>query len=252
MIILKNHFNRNDTAIYGDIVCNGCQTFHINQLDEVCEKFRVPVEIKQDVIKHHQENIGNDDMSANILEQLKTENNGALNHAVAFATENQELLEEMLSLFGYDRKMKVIITNKENLTENLIKKLSEDKDFNVRLSIANRVDLSDNIIKNLAKDHTSIVRCTIANRLELSEPLIQELAKHQEWDVRAIIAERNDVSKSILYELAKDEDSMVRSAVAGRSDLDQHLIQELSKDKMLSVRYTLDKHSSSSQQLAKN
>lgn len=200
MIILKNHFNRNDTAIYGDIVCNGCQTFHINQLDEVCEKFRVPVEIKQDVIKHHQENIGNDDMSANILEQLKTENNGALNHAVAFATENQELLEEMLSLFGYDRKMKVIITNKENLTENLIKKLSEDK----------------------------------------------------EWDVRCAIAERNDVSKSILYELAKDEDSMVRSAVAGRSDLDQHLIQELSKDKMLSVRYTLDKHSSSSQQLAKN
>ena len=42
MIIIKNHFNEKDTAIYGDIISNGCQTFNISKLDEICKKFSVP------------------------------------------------------------------------------------------------------------------------------------------------------------------------------------------------------------------
>lgn len=34
MIILKNHFQKKDTVIYGDTVSNGYQTFDIRELDE--------------------------------------------------------------------------------------------------------------------------------------------------------------------------------------------------------------------------
>lgn len=118
MIILKNHFNEKDTVIYGNAVSNGCQTFHINQLDEICKKFIVPEEIKKDVLKHHKENLGNDDMSENIFERLKAENNETLNHAVAFATENNELLEEMTHFFKDDFALRIIIAKRKNLPKN--------------------------------------------------------------------------------------------------------------------------------------
>ena len=38
MIILEKHFNKKDTDIYGDVVSNGCQTFHIEELDKICKK----------------------------------------------------------------------------------------------------------------------------------------------------------------------------------------------------------------------
>lgn len=38
MIIIKNHLRNEDTAIYGDIISHGAYTFHINQLNEKCDR----------------------------------------------------------------------------------------------------------------------------------------------------------------------------------------------------------------------
>lgn len=89
MIIIKNHFDGNDTAIFGDVVSNGCQTFNISELDEICKKFAVPENTKREVIKYHQENLGKDDISTDIFDILQAENNATLNNAVAFATTNE-------------------------------------------------------------------------------------------------------------------------------------------------------------------
>lgn len=99
MIILKNHFDGNDTAIYGDVVSNGCQTFHIHQLDEICNNYDVPKFIKEEVLKHYQENLGKDDITADILGVLKAKNNATLNNAVAFATTNERFLEKNVRSF---------------------------------------------------------------------------------------------------------------------------------------------------------
>ena len=56
MIILNQHFNGKTTYIVGDIVANGCQVFHIDLLDEVCDKFKVPSEIKEEVIVAYKAN----------------------------------------------------------------------------------------------------------------------------------------------------------------------------------------------------
>ena len=49
----ENHFDEKDTIIVGDYVINGCQNFHISKLDEVCEEFNVPNEMKKQVIEQH-------------------------------------------------------------------------------------------------------------------------------------------------------------------------------------------------------
>ena len=46
MIILKDHFDDKDTVIYANVISNGCQTFYIDELDKICEKFCVSFEQK--------------------------------------------------------------------------------------------------------------------------------------------------------------------------------------------------------------
>lgn len=80
MIILKKHFNNQDTAIYANVVSNGCQTFYAEKLDEVCQEFEVPENIKQDVIRALAENQGVDDNMDEItrFEKLQQFNNKIL------------------------------------------------------------------------------------------------------------------------------------------------------------------------------
>lgn len=52
-VILKKHFGGNDTTIVGDVINNGCQTFHIDKINEVCIKFNVSDKQKQQVIDAH-------------------------------------------------------------------------------------------------------------------------------------------------------------------------------------------------------
>ena len=139
MIILKNHFNGNDTAIFGDIVSNGCQTFHIHQLNKICKKFNVPEKTKQEVLKYHQENLGenDNDISADIFDILQAENNATLNNAVAFATTDELLLEKMLDYFKDDEHypVRLIIAERADISATLVQKLAHDPDPNIRTAI---------------------------------------------------------------------------------------------------------------------
>ena len=52
-VVLTKHFGGKDTTIVGDVINNGCQTFHIDEIDEVCNKFKVSDKQKQQAIDAH-------------------------------------------------------------------------------------------------------------------------------------------------------------------------------------------------------
>lgn len=52
-VILKNQFDGKDTTIVGDVINNGCQTFNIDKIDEVCIKFNVSDKQKQQAVDAH-------------------------------------------------------------------------------------------------------------------------------------------------------------------------------------------------------
>lgn len=60
MITLKNHFGGNVTYIVGKYIINGCQTFHVDASGEVFEKYKVPNQIREEVLKLVNENIDED------------------------------------------------------------------------------------------------------------------------------------------------------------------------------------------------
>lgn len=51
--IIENSFNDNTTYLVGDWVNNGCQTFHIDDIQTVCDKFEVCQEEVDHVVNLH-------------------------------------------------------------------------------------------------------------------------------------------------------------------------------------------------------
>lgn len=118
MIILEKHFNKKDTAIYHNVVSNGCQTFHIEDLDKVCKRYNVSDDIKQSVLDAFESNKGVDDPYQNILNKLKEINNQALNNAVALATTNMDLLKNAVGVFHLGAIM--IIAEREDVDDDVV------------------------------------------------------------------------------------------------------------------------------------
>jgi uncharacterized protein YcgL (UPF0745 family) len=56
MIIIKNHFDGKYTYIIGKLIINGCQSITIDKLEEVCKKFKVPENMKKEVMELYYKN----------------------------------------------------------------------------------------------------------------------------------------------------------------------------------------------------
>lgn len=256
MIIIKNHLRNEDTAIYGDIISHGAYTFHISQLNEKCDKSIDIKEIKQDILKYHQENIHRDDMSKNILNALKSENNDTLNDAVAFGTKNYELLEGMLLHFNNNLSIKGIIVNREDVANQLITELYKRalpspktvirlntldeenertlENIDVRSSITKPIGLNDGVIQKLLEDH--FVRNEVAKQPNLNPAIIQALSKDEHYVVRGSIARRPDIDPFTIQMLSIDKHHHVRLMIALRRELDEEIVQELAEDPDSAVR----------------
>lgn len=245
-----------DTAIYGDIISHGAYTFHINQLNEKCDRSIDIKEIEQDILKYHRENIHRDDMSKNILNALKSENNDTLNDAVAFGTKNYELLEGMLLHFNNNLSIKGIIVNREDVANQLITELYKRalpspktvirlntldeenertlENIDVRSSITKPIGLNDGVIQKLLEDH--FVRNEVAKQLNLNPAIIQALSKDEHYVVRGSIARRPDIDPFTIQMLSIDKHHHVRLMIALRRELDEEIVQELAEDPDSAVR----------------
>ena len=53
LITLHNHFDNKTTHIVGNYIINGCQRFHISEIDKVCKEFYVPDRMKNQVLDLH-------------------------------------------------------------------------------------------------------------------------------------------------------------------------------------------------------
>ena len=56
MIIIPQQFEDKDTYIVGELICNGCQLFKIEDLDKVCTEWEVSDDIKEAVRVAYEEN----------------------------------------------------------------------------------------------------------------------------------------------------------------------------------------------------
>ena len=66
MLVLKNHFNGNDTLVHKGYVMNGCQFFSIENSKEVLIKHNVPEKVWDQVLNAIKDSSVNIDLDASI------------------------------------------------------------------------------------------------------------------------------------------------------------------------------------------
>lgn len=238
MIIIKNHFNENDTVIYANAISNGCQTFPIEQLDKVCRKFNVPNNIKQDVLKAFKENQGADDINEDIFDQLIKIDNASLSNAVLLTTQNFVLFEKIIKYFDCDYE----IINHRPIPNQILFNLLENDDITLREVIARHNNLPEAFVESLSKDDSWFVRKSIALRKDLTNDIIKQLSEDIDRDVRSAIARRENLTNAIIDCLSNDEESSVRFAIANREQLPIEIIERLAKDPSIHIRKAITHH----------
>ena len=225
MIILKNHFENKNTLIYGNVISNGCQTFYIEELDQICDKFDVSDEQKQQVIEAYKQNLNKDDLNEYI------ETFVSLNHkrAVALATQNMQLIEKL----SQDDDCSIIrtkIAEKKGLSTKIIKMLSQDNNLYVRETIAQRPDLDLKILERLSRDDYWVVRKGVAQKTNLPPEMIERLSQDDDWRVRRKIAQRLDLDPKIIERLSQDDDYDVKEAIKNNQSLLKNLSETIDSD----------------------
>lgn len=233
MIILKDHFNDNDTVIYANAVSNGCQTFPIEQLDKVCRKFNVPNNIKQDVLKAFKENQGADDINEDIFDQLIK-----IDNAVLLTTQNFVLFEKIIKYFDCDYE----IINHRHIPNQILFDLLKNDDIALREVIARRNNLPEVFVESLSKDESWFVRKSIALRKDLNNDITKQLSEDIDRDVRSAIARRENLTNAIIDRLSNDEESSVRFAITNRAQLPIEIIERLAKDPSIHIRKAITHH----------
>ena len=190
----KNHFNGKHTYMLGDYINNGCQTFHIKNIDSVCEEHDVPFSKKLEVLELYNRTPKLTDQQyidaynsfcTSDIERILILENG---HCLDLALESNKCnYREVVASKGY--KLDVLINDVSLYVRTKVAeqgygldKLVSDVSLYVRTEVAEQGYGLDVLVN----DESSDVRRAVAghNIPELMEILIKDVC----WYVRAGVA----------------------------------------------------------------
>ena len=108
-----------------------------------------------------------------------------------------------------DEKLKLL---KNNASPEILKKLSEDEDANVRETVAMNPKTPVDILRKLALDEDDDVRWGAIQNSNMTAEALKKLSEDEDADVRETVAENPKTPVDILRKLALDEDKHVSKA----------------------------------------
>ena len=120
------------------------------------------------------------------------------------------------------------ICQRPNLSEDLKYSFARSSSA-CRESIADRDDLPEDLIRELSNDDDFMVRMCIAGNPNLPQDLVTRMAHDSLFHVREKIARRPDLTSQALDILIVDSNHMVLRAIAARTDLNEKLLIELAQ-----------------------
>ena len=111
--------------------------------------------------------------------------------------------------------------------------LSEDQDEDIRCRVADREDLTPELIEKLSNDHSGRVRSYLASnhKIFLSEDIINKLANDENEEVRYSIATNDLVTGRLLLKLANDNSPIARKGVINNINTPVEILKKFITDK---------------------
>ena len=116
--------------------------------------------------------------------------------------------DDIESMSTYE-KLKLL---KNNASPEILKKLAEDEDWEVRETVARNPKTPVDILRKLALDEDDDVRWGAIQNPNMTAEALKKLAEDEDWEVRETVAENPKTPVDILRKLALDEDEHVSKA----------------------------------------
>jgi len=179
---------------------------------------------------------------------------------------NKEVGPEILDFVvnDPDPQIRSLALGQKSLSDEQLKKLSEDDSSGVRIAVArlphlpkevfdslirdeetsriiamNNKDLTDEVIARFVASKNPELRRAIAMRENLDDEQIRTLASDVDTEVRNTVARNPRTSKKILDDLSRDEAAEVRESVAGSKKVSPKTLVDLHEDPDDGVRHAV-------------
>lgn len=138
------------------------------------------------------------------------------------------------------------IASHANVTPEILDKLAEDKDDEVRKVVAQNSKTKTETLAKLANDKSEEVRLNVAINNNTMPELLDKLSKDKDLDVRSAVSEHENVTPEILDKLAGDENGIVRLNVAKNKKTKSETLDKLSGDDNVQVRMNVAQNKNTS------
>ena len=206
----RNIINRNDLPL--NLIIKLASSKSVVRRMSTARRKNLPENILRDLAKDNHDSVrsavaANPELSkidnGNLVKMLSKDESSEVRRSIAMRSDLHQIDKDLITLLSMDLNSKVIksllISNKEHISDDIIRRLSESSDELIRSEIAR--------IKTIPKD------------------ILVKLSKDESWRVRFSITTRENLPKEIIIRLASDSDRSIKSIVSSKSNLPKEAIE---------------------------
>lgn len=125
-----------------------------------------------------------------------------------------------------NKKVREKIAVNKNTPEDVIIRLINDSDENVRAEALGRDFITEDVLRKNHMNPYWYIRYRIIHNINCPQDIINVHAGDQEWTVREAVANKTK-DEAILLKLAQDESSQVIRAILRNQNVDENIISEI-------------------------
>ena len=165
-----------------------------------------------------------------------------MNRNVKIAKQLVRIAKMLVSSTGDDIESmstdeKINLAKNKNASPEILEKLADDEDANVRYYVAENPKTPADILKKLAReDEESGVRQAVAYNPNTPADILKKLAEDKDDDVKWAVAANTKTPVDILKKLADDKDDYVKSAVVDNPNAPVEVLKKLAEDEDERIR----------------
>ena len=165
--------------------------------------------------------------NGNLIKTLAKDRSYDVRSAIAMRNDLNQIDKDLITQLSMDSNSVVVKNllrnNREHITDDIIRRLSESSDESLRSEIASIKTIPEDILVKLSKDKSNLVRFTISTRQDLPKKIIIMLAADSDRRIKSIVSSKSNLPKEAIEIFLKSGEKDLIKSVLNYSKLPDDL-----------------------------
>lgn len=165
--------------------------------------------------------------NGNLIKTLAKDRSYDVRSAIAMRNDLNQIDKDLITQLSMDSNSVVVKNllrnNREHITDDIIRRLSESSDESLRSEIASIKTIPEDILVKLSKDKSNLVRFTISTRQDLPKKIIIMLAADSDRRIKSIVSSKSNLPKEAIEIFLKSGEKDLIISVLNYSELPDDL-----------------------------